>query len=196
MTEAPPAADELSTSEMRRRFLALYSASIYDVLDGRGYPNQCLTLAIAPLAPGMSVAGPAFTVTGSREPRPEQEYEPEHMKGFAMLDAIPAEHVVVIDGSPEGPVGNWGELLSTANADVEATFWPWELTLAPMPLAPLDGPRVPPRRDSGLSEVDRASLSSMRTSMPLNGSAMVPPISPLISESVPASVAMTRTSRF
>lgn len=100
--------------EMIARYKKLYTASVYDILDEMGYPNQCLDLGIRPLSPNMVVAGPAFTVVGRRDPRPDDEYQPEKLKDFAMLEAIEPHSVVVINAENSWPTGNWGELMSHA----------------------------------------------------------------------------------
>jgi regulator of RNase E activity RraA len=38
---------------------------VYDVVEGLGYPNQALSHQISAVAPGMMLAGPAFTVNGA-----------------------------------------------------------------------------------------------------------------------------------
>ena len=108
--------------DVAARFKRLYSASVYDVLWGMGLPNQCLDIAIAPLDHSMVVAGPAYTIIGGPEPRNEDtEYQPEHMKNFAMLEAIPDGHVIMLQTSGEARAGCWGELLSTAAQSKGAT---------------------------------------------------------------------------
>ena len=47
------------------RYKRLYAGAVYDVLESMGYPNQALSHKIVPLAPGMKLAGPAFTLKGS-----------------------------------------------------------------------------------------------------------------------------------
>jgi regulator of RNase E activity RraA len=109
------AASAPATSALAQRLRSLYSASVCDVLGEMGLPNQCLDLGIAPLHHDMVVAGPAYTILGGVEARSSKtEYEPENMRDFAMLEAIPAEHVIVLQAGGETRTGHWGELLSTA----------------------------------------------------------------------------------
>ena len=49
---------------MRERFAEIYTAAVADILDARGRHEQTLPPSIRPLAPGMRLAGPAFTVRG------------------------------------------------------------------------------------------------------------------------------------
>lgn len=113
MVTASPS--DVDIPALSRRLRSLYTASVYDVMWERGLRDQCMDVAIAPLDRGMVIAGPAHTIIGTVEPRDENtEYQPEHMKNFAMLDAIPGGHVVVVQSSGDRTSGHWGELLSTA----------------------------------------------------------------------------------
>lgn len=104
-----------ATSALTHRLRNLYTASVYDVMWERGLRNQCMDTTIAPIDAQMVIAGPAHTIIGTVEPRDENtEYQPEHMRHFAMLEAIPSGHVVLIQSSGDQTSGHWGELLSTA----------------------------------------------------------------------------------
>ena len=78
---------------MRERFAALYTAALADVLDDRGLRSQTLPPEIRPLAPGMRVAGQAFTVAG--EPSAQADWDATIRKTLAMLGRVPADHVAV-----------------------------------------------------------------------------------------------------
>ncbi|MER3411142.1 MAG: methyltransferase, partial [Thermoleophilia bacterium] len=80
-------------SELARRFLALYTGAVTDVLDRLGYMQQTLPPAIRPLREGMRLAGPAYPVEG--RPRPGADYDVSIRKTLAMLGAIPPGHVAV-----------------------------------------------------------------------------------------------------
>ena len=80
-------------SELARRFSALYTGAIADVLDKRGYLQQTLPAALVPLRDGMRLAGPAFPVEG--RPRPGVDYDTSIRTILAMLGAVPPAHVVV-----------------------------------------------------------------------------------------------------
>jgi 4-hydroxy-4-methyl-2-oxoglutarate aldolase len=56
---------ELPMEEICERYRQLYGGVVYDVLESKGYPNQALSHELTALAPGMKLAGPAFTVKGT-----------------------------------------------------------------------------------------------------------------------------------
>ncbi len=77
---------------MKERFEAIYAAALADVLDARGHHDQTLPPAIRPLAPGLRLAGPAYTVQG----RPaEADYDEALRKVLRMLGEVPDGHVAV-----------------------------------------------------------------------------------------------------
>lgn len=100
-------------AQLARRFGALYTAALADVLDELALPRQTLPPAIAPLVPGMRVAGPAFAVEGV--PRPGAPYEPTIRRVLAMLGDVPPAHVAVYATSDEESA-QFGELSATALA--------------------------------------------------------------------------------
>src|ERR1039457_5086790 len=51
--------------EICERYKQLYAGAVYDVLEGLGYPDQAVTHELTALAPGMKLAGPAFTMKGT-----------------------------------------------------------------------------------------------------------------------------------
>jgi len=51
--------------EICERYKKLYGGAIFDVLETMGYDNQALSHTLVALAPGMKLAGPAFTVKGT-----------------------------------------------------------------------------------------------------------------------------------
>lgn len=78
---------------MRERFAAIYTAALADVLDARGYRQQTLPPSIRPLAPGMMLAGEAFTVRG--RPAEIEDYDAAIHKVLKMLGEVPEGHVAV-----------------------------------------------------------------------------------------------------
>jgi 4-hydroxy-4-methyl-2-oxoglutarate aldolase len=78
---------------MRDRFAAIYTAALADILDARGRRAQTLPPTIRPLAPGMTLAGPAFTVSG--RPAAVSDYDAALRKVLGMLGEVPAGHVAV-----------------------------------------------------------------------------------------------------
>jgi len=78
---------------VRERFAAIYTAALADILDARGLRDQTLPPAIRPLAPGMKLAGPAFTASG--RPAEVADYDAALRKVLTMLGEVPAGHVAV-----------------------------------------------------------------------------------------------------
>jgi 4-hydroxy-4-methyl-2-oxoglutarate aldolase len=78
---------------VRERFASIYAAALADILDARGRREQTLPPSIRPLAPGMRLAGPAFTVRG--RPSSVSDYDAALRKVLGMLGEVPAGHVVV-----------------------------------------------------------------------------------------------------
>jgi 4-hydroxy-4-methyl-2-oxoglutarate aldolase len=78
---------------VRERFAAIYAAALADILDARGHRTQTLPPSIGPLAPGMRVAGPAFTVNG--RPAGVADYDAALRKVLRMLGEVPSGHVAV-----------------------------------------------------------------------------------------------------
>lgn len=79
--------------ELARRFGALYTGALTDVLDKRGRLEQTLPSQLQPLRSGMTLAGPAWPIEG--RPRARIDYEVSIRKILTMLGAIPAHHVAV-----------------------------------------------------------------------------------------------------
>ena len=94
-----------------RRFGALYTAAIADVLDELGYLKQTLPAAIVPLAPGMRTAGPAFAVEG--RPNRAISYEPSIRRILEVLGAVPPGHVAVY-ATRDDESAQFGELSATS----------------------------------------------------------------------------------
>jgi regulator of RNase E activity RraA len=78
---------------VKERFEAIYTAALADILDARGLRTQTLPPAIRPLAPGLRLAGPAYTVKG--RPAETADYDQALRKVLAMLGEVPAGHVAV-----------------------------------------------------------------------------------------------------
>jgi regulator of RNase E activity RraA len=56
---------------VRERFAAIYTAALADILDARGLHEQTLPPSIRPLARGMRLEGPAYTVVGRPASNPD-----------------------------------------------------------------------------------------------------------------------------
>jgi 4-hydroxy-4-methyl-2-oxoglutarate aldolase len=83
----------LDLEELARRFGALYTGALTDVLDKHARLNQTLPPELVPLRPGMRLAGPAWPIEG--RPRARIDYDASIRKILAMLGAVPAHHVAV-----------------------------------------------------------------------------------------------------
>jgi len=104
-SETPP------VQQLCERYAQLYSGPLYDTLAEMGYPNQVLDLGIKPLLPGMTVAGPAYTLKSERA-HPDEP-------GVADVDIVggmTAGCVAVYSVGREDRSGHWGELTSNAAA--------------------------------------------------------------------------------
>lgn len=97
---------------MAERLMAAKSADVYDVLDQMGYADQCLDLSIRPLASHMRVAGPAFTILGTREPLFGDDLPIPEIDNHAIFDRIYPGCVVVINAEADRLAGHWGEMMS------------------------------------------------------------------------------------
>src|SRR5258707_11280450 len=107
----------ITSEDMIQRYRKLYSASIYDILDERGLPNQVLSLDIRPISPDFVGAGWALPVKGGAEPRRHEEVIAEKRETpdfFKLLDIVYVGCVLVMDTGKSMNTGQWGELTSTA----------------------------------------------------------------------------------
>ena len=105
------------TARTAARFRTIYTAAIYDILEGMGHPNQCLDLEIKPIDARMRIAGPAFTIAGAPDPVSDEEYSDQGHKGlleFEYFSPMEPGCVVAISAGGEDKAGHWGELMSTA----------------------------------------------------------------------------------
>jgi len=98
--------------KIREALLPVFSADVYDALDSMGYSDQCLDLNIKPLSDDMKLAGPAFTVLGTREPLYGDSLEGPVSDDFAIFNLIYEGCVIVINGEKDMQTGHWGEMMS------------------------------------------------------------------------------------
>jgi 4-hydroxy-4-methyl-2-oxoglutarate aldolase len=94
---------EARLAELTERYRAIHSAVAYDILDAMGLPNQALHHAIKPVAPGMRVAGPAYTARGmgAAGAGPVSSYQ--------MYREFTPGCVLVMDTGGHAVAGPWGE---------------------------------------------------------------------------------------
>ena len=98
---------------MRERFAAVPTAALVDVMDELGRREQTLPPSIRPLAPGMRVAGQAFTVEGG--PSGHDDWDAAIRKTLGMLGEVPAGCVAVYQCHQDRSA-HFGELSATSLA--------------------------------------------------------------------------------
>lgn len=101
---------EIPVEELCERYRQLYTPAIADTLRSRGLTKQILPNDIKPIRFDMKAAGPAFTVKGAPDPRPEGEFE----RRLEMLAAITPHVISVWDTSHDSLSAHWGGVMSTA----------------------------------------------------------------------------------
>jgi regulator of RNase E activity RraA len=96
---------------MQERFARIYTAALADVLDAHGLRRQTLPPEIVALAPGMRLAGPAFTVEG--RPVETEDWDAAIRRTLAMLGSVPAGQVAVYQCHHDVSA-HFGELSATS----------------------------------------------------------------------------------
>ena len=101
---------DLAMEEICERYKQLYAGAVYDVLEGLGYPNQALSHELTALAPGMKLAGPAFTVKGTVTAERDEAGRHRRMK---MVCSMTYPCIEVRDRGTPFNVAIYGELSAT-----------------------------------------------------------------------------------
>ncbi len=96
----------LSREELIQRYRALSAATVYDVLDKLGHPNQAISSAIRPLKTGWKMAGPALTVHGQSMSAADGRWGTAF--SYDMFRAIQPGDVIVFDCGGHAQGGPWG----------------------------------------------------------------------------------------
>ncbi|MBB5441198.1 regulator of RNase E activity RraA [Pedobacter sp. AK017] len=101
----------ISISEMRERYLKLFSGAINDVLRFN-YKMQATSLpaCFAPLREEMKMTGMAFTIKGGPDITTDGEFE---MRA-EMLEALHPDSVVIWDCTGDAVTSQWGEVMTMA----------------------------------------------------------------------------------
>lgn len=102
--------DQITMQEICERYKRLYAGAVYDVLESLGYPNQALSHEIVALAPGMKLAGPAFTVKGALTAERDTAGRHQRMK---MVCSMTHPCIEVRDRGTPFNVAIYGELSAT-----------------------------------------------------------------------------------
>jgi 4-hydroxy-4-methyl-2-oxoglutarate aldolase len=100
-------------ADLARRFSALYTGALTDVLDRHGHLQQTLPPQLAPLQPGQRLAGPAYPVLG--RPHPRHDYDTSIRLVLDMLGSVPPGHVAVYETNDRSSA-HFGELSATSLA--------------------------------------------------------------------------------
>jgi len=101
----------LTPEELSRRYRALYTGAVSDVLDRLGLRNQALPHYIMPLTLDMAVAGPAFT--GQGYPVADVGNDDSDTR-IRMLESIQPGTVSVWSSAGHFESAHWGEIMSHA----------------------------------------------------------------------------------
>lgn len=105
-----PDTTTLSMEEICERYKELYGGAVYDVLESLGYPNQAASHELTPLAPGMRLAGPAFTMKGTVTAERDEATRYRRMK---MVCDMMHPCIEVRDRGTPFNVAIYGELTAT-----------------------------------------------------------------------------------
>lgn len=98
-------------TDLRQRFLKLYTGAVADILDKGGYRCQVLPGDIRAFTRENRIAGPAFTGQGYPSADPSDNDTPTRL---AMLDSITPGSVSVWACGGSSDCAHWGEIMSTA----------------------------------------------------------------------------------
>jgi hypothetical protein len=104
-------AQALAPEELSRRYRALYTAAVSDVLDQLGLRQQALPHTIMPLTLDTVVAGPAFT--GQGYPASDVTNDDSETR-IRMLESIKPGTVSVWSSAGHFGSAHWGEIMSNA----------------------------------------------------------------------------------
>jgi len=100
----------IPAEDLCRRYEALYTGAVNDVLRAKGLLHQTLPPAILPLRESMCVAGLAFTVKGAKN----LTLEGEMGQRAKMLETLYPHSVCVWDTSGDDESAQWGEVMTKA----------------------------------------------------------------------------------
>jgi len=101
----------ISISEMRERYLKLFSGAINDVLRfNYNMHATCLPASFRPLREEMKMTGQAFTIKGGPDITTDGEFE---MRA-EMLEALHENAVVIWDCTGDTVTSQWGEVMTMA----------------------------------------------------------------------------------
>lgn len=96
-----------------KRYRALYSGAVYDVLDEMGLPHQALATDLKPIVPEMVLAGPAFTMKGIPDSTGKPELREKRIHMFNDMKATGVPLIDVRDCSFDTQAAHYGEMNAT-----------------------------------------------------------------------------------
>lgn len=115
---AAPYDYEVPVEELIKRYRALYSGAVYDVLDGLGRPHQAVSSDVKPVAPDMVLAGPAFTMKGIPDSVGKPELREKRIHMFEDMRATGVPLIDVRDCSFDTQAAHYGEMNATVGKSV------------------------------------------------------------------------------
>jgi regulator of RNase E activity RraA len=98
-------------ADLLSRYRALPASIVHDVMRAAGVGQRVLPPTLRPIAPGMKLAGPAYTVSG-RAVTHHDAHE-TLLAWTAMLSRVPAGHVLVLQPN-DSVIAHMGELSAEA----------------------------------------------------------------------------------
>jgi regulator of RNase E activity RraA len=98
-------------SEMRARFMKLYTGAVNDVMREMCLTNQALPHGIVPLRDEMVICGEAFTIRSAKDPTLSGEMETR----VKMLEMIYDGCVCVWNANGDDDASHWGEVMTAAS---------------------------------------------------------------------------------
>ncbi len=103
----------VDVEDLVKRYRAVYSGAIYDVLDAMGLPHQALATELKPIRQDMVLAGPAFTMKGIPDTTGREELRQKRIHMFDAMKAVGTPLIDVRDCSFDNQVAHYGEMNAT-----------------------------------------------------------------------------------
>lgn len=108
----------IPVEELVKRYRALYSGAIYDVLDEQGLPLQALSPLLKPVRQDFVLAGPAFTMKGIPDPNGREDLRSKRIHMFGAMKATGVPLIDVRDCSFDEQAAHYGEMNATVGKSV------------------------------------------------------------------------------
>jgi 4-hydroxy-4-methyl-2-oxoglutarate aldolase len=102
---------DYDVEEIRRRYLKLYTALIYDAMEAQGMPGRSMASGVYPLTIDMKVAGPAFTVRRQTTPNTDPY---THNIRLGLMKSMCQGCILLSDVQGNKNCGQFGEITATA----------------------------------------------------------------------------------